>query len=170
MLGENMARRREQVEPGLQVSGLEVHAGFWLRFVSNHVSGRFRKLVEENGVTVSEWVALRALYDDSAVAVTRITTSTLVDSLGMTKGAVSKILARLEEKELVRREADQVDARVQRLALTEAGRALVPRLAALADQNDEHFFGFLEPAQRAALVKTLQNIVRAHGLTQLPTE
>jgi DNA-binding MarR family transcriptional regulator len=153
-------------EPGHpRVSELEAHLGFWLRFVSNHVSGRFRRLVEQNGVTVSEWVALRALY------ASEFTTSTaLIESLGMTKGAVSKLLARLELKKLARRSADSEDGRVQRLSLTQTGRALVPQLAALADENDAHFFGGLSLATRRTLARALRDVVRAHDLTQVPTE
>jgi hypothetical protein len=33
-----------------------------LRFVSNHVSLRFRQLLEAKDVTVTEWVALRTLW------------------------------------------------------------------------------------------------------------
>ena len=39
---------------------------------------------------------------------------------------------------------------IRPLTLTRAGRALVPRLAALADANDEHFFGHLGAAERQA--------------------
>ncbi|MEG2964613.1 MAG: MarR family transcriptional regulator, partial [Janthinobacterium sp.] len=43
------------------VSELEAHLGYWLRFVSNHVSHSFQKKAEANGVTVSEWVVLREM-------------------------------------------------------------------------------------------------------------
>ena len=151
--------------PPARTSALEDHLGFWLRFVSNHVSARFRRLVEENGVSVSEWVALRQLYDASGVGA-----GTLIQALGMTKGAVSKLLDRLEHKQLVRRRPDAEDARVQRVELTAAGRRLVPRLAALADENDAHFFGGLAPETRAQLTQLLRQLVREHGLTQVPTE
>lgn len=147
-----------------EVSQLESHVGFWLRFVSNHVSGRFRKLVEGAGVTVSEWVALRSLHGEGA------TSTDLVESLGLTKGAVSKVVERLAQKGLVERVQDPRDGRVQRLALTPAGRELVPRLAALADANDEHYFGVLAPESRLLLEQLLRELVRAHRLTQFPTE
>jgi len=147
------------------VSDLESHLGFWLRFVSNHVSGRFKRLVEEAGVSVSEWVALRTLY-----AADSSTARNLALSLGMTKGAVSKVLDRLERKKLVRRLADPDDGRAQRIALTAAGRRLVPALAALADANDEHFFGQLSPDARQALAETLRELVHTHQLSEVPTE
>ena len=54
--------------------------------------------------------------------------------------------------------------------LTRAGRALVPRLAALADANDEHFFGHLGAAERQALRAAMQALVQHHGLKDVPTD
>jgi len=147
------------------VSELEDHVGFWLRFVSNHVSEQFRKRVEQNGVSVSEWVALREMYrhEQSSAA-------DLMQALGMTKGAVSKIVTRLQAKGLAARAPDSVDKRAQQLVLTTPGRALVPVLAALADRNDDHFFGSLSAAQRAALVGIMRQVVHDHQLRQVPVE
>lgn len=150
---------------GRAPSGLEDHVGFWLRFVSNHVSARFARLVEARGVTVSEWVALRALFVDESP-----NTAALMQRLGMTKGAVSKVLARLEEKGFVRRKTDKEDARAQVLELTAAGRKLVPVLASLADENDAHFFATLSAAERRRLVATMRRLVDAHHLEEVPTE
>ncbi|QTN28209.1 MarR family transcriptional regulator [Rhodoferax sp. AJA081-3] len=149
----------------LPVSQLESHLGFWLRFVSNHVSGEFKRQVEANGVSVSEWVALRQLYNAGEA-----TAAELMDALGMTKGAVSKIITRLQDKGLVSRAAVDADRRAQQIVLSAAGRKLVPRLARLADDNDEAFFGHMEPALRAQLTSVLQDIVRTHQLKQLPVE
>jgi len=74
------------------------------------------------------------------------------------------------EKSLVSRDADPTDGRAQVLRLTTAGRALVPRLAALADRNDAEFFDHIAPKERAALVKTLQGIVERRGLQTLPVD
>lgn len=147
------------------ISPLDAHLGFWLRFVSNHVSGQFKRLVEANGVSVSEWVALRQLYE-AGVA----TPAELMDALGMTKGAVSKIVTRLEDKGLVGRVLDDADGRARQIVLSAAGRKLVPKLARLADDNDAAFFGHLTPKQRAALSAAMQDLVRTHQLKQLPTE
>lgn len=148
-----------------RVSGLEDHLGFWLRFVSNHVSARFRRRVEEAGVTVSEWVALRQLYGAPSLSA-----GALVEALGMTKGAISKLIDRLEHKQLARRRPDADDGRIQRIELTAAGQRLVPQLAALADENDAHFFGALAPETRRQLTAQLRQLVQLHGLTQVPTE
>ena len=146
-------------------SPLEAHLGFWLRFVSNHVSLRFRQQLEAQGVTVTEWVALRTLLAQGEGS-----HAGLIDALGMTKGAASKVISRLEEKGLAQRQWADGNAREQRLVLTAKGKALVPRLAKLADANDEHFFGHLPPAERQALVAAMQALVQHHQLKQIPSE
>lgn len=145
------------------VSPLDAHLGFWLRFVSNHVSGRFQKLLEAQGVSVTEWVALRTLLDKPETA-----HADLIAALGMTKGATSKVVSKLEEKELVVRRLAEGSAREQVLALSPEGRALVPRLAELADQNDEHFFGHLGLQERQALMQTFQRLVEYHQFNEVP--
>jgi DNA-binding MarR family transcriptional regulator len=146
-------------------SELEAHLGFWLRYVSNHVSGAFQKAVEAQGVSVSEWVALRQLYGTGAAS-----QGELMAALGMTRGAVSKIAKRLEDAKLLTRSDAPEDSRTWRLRLTPAGTALVPKLAALADANDAAFFGHLEPRVRDELVAMLKHIVELRRLNTVPTE
>lgn len=144
-------------------SPLETHIGFWLRFVSNQVSSRFQKLLEEHGTTVTEWVAMRTLY-----AREDVTHAELINALGMTKGAASKILSKLESKALIERRFAENSAKVQVLRLTAQGNALLPVLAALADANDAFFFGHLDETQQQALLTLMQELVNYHQLQQLP--
>lgn len=146
-------------------SDLETHLGYWLRFVSNHVSHAFSLKLQTRDVTVAEWVVLRDLFDGDDMP-----PSALADRLGMTRGAISKLADRLIAKEFIERTASTEDRRQQTLSLTAAGRKLVPALSALADRNDAEFFGHLKPAERAALEKTLRDIVRRHDLKTIPTE
>jgi DNA-binding MarR family transcriptional regulator len=148
-----------------QASDLTAHVGYWLRFVSNHVSQAFARKVEEHGVTVAEWVLMRQLLDSGSDAPSR-----LAECMGMTRGAITKLADRLIEKALVARTANPDDGRAQTLRLTAAGRALVPKLAALADANDAEFFDHLSPDRRAGLVKTLRGIVDRKSLVSLPVD
>lgn len=148
-----------------QPSHLQAHLGYWLRLVSNAVSQSFARKVEAKGVTVAEWVVLRALYD-----VERIKPSLLAERIGVTKGAVSKLADRLIQKDLVVRDANADDKRAHALCLKASGRALVPKLAALADQNDELFFGVLASGERGELERLLRKIVSARELKNVPTD
>lgn len=146
-------------------SELESHLGYWLRFVSNHVSNAFRAKVEAAGVSVSEWVVLRQLYGGEHRAA-----GTIAAAIGMTRGAISKIVARLEQKRLIERAVVDDDRRQQGLALTAKGRALVPALARLADDNDAEFFGHLSQQARLELLGLLHDLVRHHRLESVPVD
>jgi DNA-binding MarR family transcriptional regulator len=146
-------------------SDLTAHLGYWLRYVSNHVSQAFARKVEAHGVTVAEWVLMRQLLEEKALA-----PSHLAERMGMTRGAISKLADRLINKGMLVRAADPEDGRAQTLALTPAGRALVPRLAALADANDAEFFDHLSPADRVVLLRILRGIVEKRGLKFLPVD
>ncbi len=145
-------------------AALENHTGFWLRFVSNHVSHGFARKVAGSGVTVAEWVILRQIFEAGETSPGRIAASS-----GLTRGAVSKLVDRLVRKNLVNRTDADGDRRYQDVKLTAAGKALVPKLAALADQNDEEFFSHLSAKEREAFVATLKNIVVANKLKKVPT-
>ncbi|MGE4218368.1 MAG: MarR family winged helix-turn-helix transcriptional regulator [Alphaproteobacteria bacterium] len=147
------------------VSPLDAHLGYWLRYVSNHVSHAFARKLAQRGVTTAEWVVMRALYDRVSLS-----PSALAEALGMTRGAITKLADRLVAKSLLRRERVRGDQRYQALLLTPDGRDLVPDLAALADANDAEFFGHLAPAERSALETALKEIVQRHALGAVPTD
>jgi DNA-binding MarR family transcriptional regulator len=153
------------VPPAQPASDLTAHLGYWLRYVSNHVSQAFARKVEAHGVTVAEWVLMRQLLDEQALAPSR-----LAERMGMTRGAISKLAERLIAKSMVTRAADPEDGRAHKLSLTPLGRALTPQLAALADANDAEFFDHLAPGDRAALFRILREIVDKRGLKSLPVE
>ncbi|MBP2159916.1 MULTISPECIES: MarR family winged helix-turn-helix transcriptional regulator [Asticcacaulis] len=146
-------------------SPLYEHIGYWLRYVSNHVSHSFARKVEAHGVTVAEWVILRELLQLGDVSPSR-----MADHLGMTRGAITKLADRLMAKGFVVRAVNADDRRWQTLQITAAGRALVPDLAELADENDQHFFGALDPQDRTDLERILKILVRQHDLKTIPTE
>jgi DNA-binding MarR family transcriptional regulator len=146
-------------------STLDDHAGYWLRYVSNHVSHAFARKVEAQGVTVAEWVLLRQMLDTGAA-----NPSLLADKVGMTRGAVSKLVERLCRKELAERSSSEDDRRYQTVKLTPTGKRLVPALAQLADENDREFFGHLKPEEKNWLVSLFQEMVRRHGWKDLPVD
>ena len=147
------------------VSALEAHLGYWLRFVSNQVSHAFSVKLASCGVSVAEWVVLRELYERESTV-----PSELADKIGMTRGAVSKLADRLEAKGFASRTTSHEDRRYQALSLTAKGRAIVPKLAALADRNDAEYFGHLTATERQSIKGAMQAIVRRHGLKSVPVE
>ncbi len=147
-------------------SDLRSHIGFWMRLVSNHVSHSFARKLDATGVTVAEWVILREMFSNK----NQISPSAIAELTGLSRGAVSKLVDRLENKKLVTRLDSASDGRYQILNLTKSGRQIVPELAQIADENDEAFFGVLSKAERTHLTSLLKKIAEDHQLTSLPTE
>ncbi len=149
----------------VEVSPLEAHLGYWLRSVSNHVSQAFQLKVERRGVTVAEWVVLRTLYDANGIQ-----PSELASHVGLSRGAVSKLIERLSGKQLVAVSTNLDDRRAQVVSLRPKGRRLVPILAALADDNDTEAFGHLSADQRRSLLELLRTTVDRLGLSEPPLQ
>lgn len=149
----------------IAVPELADHLGYWLRLVSNNVSTAFARRLEAEDVTVAEWVVLRALFDVDELAPSKLATI-----MGMTRGAISKLSDRLLAKRLIERSDNLNDGRAHTLRLSGNGRRLVPKLARLADANDEAYFGKLHPQERAALRQILEKIASHHGLSDTPVD
>lgn len=148
------------------ISHLKDHIGYWLRIISNNVSYSFSQKLETNNVTVAEWVVLREMYDTDAST----SSSTVADLTGLTRGAISKLIARLLEKGLVSRKESTDDRRYQDIKLTAKAIALLPQLAAFADQNDEKYFSVLTSKEKDQLIEILKKLADHHRLHSAPTE
>ncbi|MDR3739745.1 MAG: MarR family transcriptional regulator [Terracidiphilus sp.] len=152
-------------EPAKKVAGLESHLGYLLRRVSNAVSGDFSRALQEKQTSVAEWVLLRELHERG-----RSQPGELADILGLTRGAVSKIVDKLEAKSWIRTETNQGDSRFRLLSLTRAGRHSLPVLAGLADQNEECFFKCLSARERNVLRELLVKLAQHNHIRDVPTD
>jgi DNA-binding MarR family transcriptional regulator len=139
-------------------NGLHDHVGYWLRRLSDEVHTSFERQIAARGVTVAQWNVLVTVYHGQAT-----TTAGVALFIGIDPGAVSRLVDRLADKGLITRSPDPQSRRRLQLSLTEAGRALVPDLIRIADQNDEAFFGALPPGEQAALLRLLKQLLLAHA-------
>jgi DNA-binding MarR family transcriptional regulator len=144
---------------------LENHLGYWLRRVSNEVSGEFARSLQAKQTSVAEWILLCELHERS-----QATPGELADVLGMTRGAISKVVDKLEEKRWIQTQSKHGDNRVQLLSLTHRGRHNLPILGKAADENDSRFFSCLKPSERLALQKLLVKIAENHQIRDIPTK
>lgn len=147
-----------------KISDLENHLGFWLRFVSNHVSFSFRDRIAELGVTVAEWVALRSLYNHAPC-----TLGELSEKVGIDLGATSRLVERLIKKKLASRKSSKEDRRYVTLDLSAAGKKLIPKIAHEADLNDAAFFDCLTKTDKDHILRIMQFLVKTHKLKEKPT-
>src|SRR5271170_7963405 len=148
-----------------QLAQLESHLGYWLRRVSNAVSGTFARALQEKQTSVAEWVLLRELHERGQTA-----PGELADGLGLTRGAVSKIVDKLDAKGWIQTEAKEGDSRFRLLSITRAGRRSIPVLAEIADQNDAGYFDCLTAGEKNTLRELLIKLADHNHIHDDPTE
>lgn len=144
---------------------LEEHLGYWLRRVSNTVSGAFARSLQDRQTSVAEWVLLRELHTRR-----QATPCELADVLGLTRGAVSKIIDKLEAKQWIQTDAKQGDNRYRLLSLTRTGQRSLPVLAEVADANDAAHFDCLSANEKVQLRKLLVKLAEHNQIHDVPTE
>ena len=123
----------------------------------------FSTHLTREGVTVAERAVLGNLLGNEGIAPNR-----LAHRLGLTAGAISKPADRLMEKDLVARQEHPSDGRAHTLTLTEKGKEIVPRLAAIADQHDVDYFAHLSLDDRQTLERVLKDGVERRALRPIP--
>lgn len=133
---------------------LDAFLPYRLSVTSNLVSRLFaRRYADEFGLTIAEWRVMAVVGADGTASASDVRART-----GMDKAKVSRAVAGLLARRLVRRIAHRGDRRVEPLALTPAGRAafeaIVPRARAL----EAELAAGLPPGQRAALEAALRHI------------
>jgi DNA-binding MarR family transcriptional regulator len=110
--------------------------------------------LERFGLNSTHFVVLKHLGEGAAHSAADLCRLNRYDT-----GAMTRILDRLEEKGLVRRERGREDRRVVLLRLAPAGRALLPRLLAAGTRVIEvHMAGF-SAAEIEAFKRYLQRMI-----------
>jgi DNA-binding MarR family transcriptional regulator len=144
----------------VNISNLEDHIGYWLRCLSNCVHNSFAASLAEHNISVEQWVVLRTLYNLKDIML-----SQAAEIIGVDKGSLSRMVERLVKRGLVNR-AEGQNRRSIKLSLTKSGMDLVPKLAKLADSNDERLFRSLTASQKTGLLDMLKNLLAANGWKQ----
>lgn len=138
-------------------SNIEDHLGYWLRCLSNFVSSSFEKKLSNYDISVAQWVILRILFENSG-----ITLNLAAQLVGVDKSSLSRLVERLVQRGLINR-TEGNDRRSIELSLTVTGKELVPKLAILADENDDFFFKTLTNRQKKDLLLIIQTLLTANG-------
>ena len=88
----------------------------------------------------------------------------------MTRGAVSKVVDKLEAKMWLQVRTAEADNRVRLLSLTREGRRNLPILAKVADENDARFFNCLDANEKHTFKELLAKLANQHDIHDIPTE
>jgi MarR family transcriptional regulator, organic hydroperoxide resistance regulator len=102
---------------------------FALYSASRAVTGFYRPLLDELGITYPQYLVLLALWERDGVAV-----GALAERLRLDYGTLSPVLKRLQAAGLITRERRADDERSVTVSLTEAGHALRARADCIPEE------------------------------------
>jgi DNA-binding MarR family transcriptional regulator len=119
----------------------------------------FMEETAASNITPPQFAALAALAEHPGIDQRR-----LADAIAFDRSTIGDLVARLESRGLVTRTVGD-DRRTKRLALTPAGDDLLQTLEAAVARTQERILEPLSPAQRAAFVEMLGQVVHLHNET-----
>jgi DNA-binding MarR family transcriptional regulator len=116
---------------------------------------RLGAALADHGLSLPEYTALSVLSARSGLSNAQLARRSLI-----TPQAANEVLARLEERKLVRRTVDANHGRVRPAALTATGRRLLARADVAADAVEREMLAGLGGVERTALRNALAHAVR----------
>ena len=139
----------------------ELRLGFLIHDVSRLRRSAFDRCLKPLNVTRAQWWVLAYLSREDGM-----TQSQLAEELDIGKVAVGGLIDRLEKSGLVRRDADAVDRRVNRVFLEPKSKQLIARMRKISHRMNEQILLGLNDDQLELAAKTL-DAMKANLLTYL---
>ena len=139
----------------------ELRLGFLIHDVSRLRRSAFDRCLKPLSVTRAQWWVLAYLSREDGM-----TQSQLAEELDIGKVAVGGLIDRLEKSGLVRRDADAVDRRVNRVFLEPKSKQLIARMRKISHRMNEQILLGLNDDQLELAAKTL-DAMKANLLTYL---
>ncbi|MES2978113.1 MAG: MarR family winged helix-turn-helix transcriptional regulator [Pseudomonadota bacterium] len=142
--------------------------GYLMRRILTLIAQGVERRLEPTGLTNAQWMPMLKLQMGTASTVAELARGCQLDA-----GSMTRLLDRLEAKQLCRRSRSSEDRRVVNLELTETGRAAAQEIpAALSHVQNVCLEGFTEDEWlqlRGFLVRILDN-AQAHQEANLKNE
>jgi len=125
------------------------------------VHSSFLAKLEKEGIAIPEWRILISLYNEDASNIVE-----LADFIEVDKGAVSRVLDKMELNGFIIRQPGK-DRRSSIVCLTKKGKELTPKLAQLAELNEQEFFSCLSMNDKKHLKSILKKLLQHAGIESL---
>ena len=132
---------------------LDRNFGLILHDVARLLSTEFDRRVREIGLTRSQWWVLTYLFRQDG-----ITQTELAELMELQKASLGRLLDRLESKQWIRREADLVDRRANRIFLTEDVQPLIAEMRKRAATVRHDALSGISAADREQFIDTLLKV------------
>ena len=145
-------------EQGEAADGFDVERSprYRLATLSRHWGNAVERLYEERfGLSLSQWRILAIVGAEG-----RIYANAIAERGMLEKPHISRLVANLLGRGLIRSTPDPLDARRNWLSLTPEGHAVFDAIAVLSLEQDRRFLAPLEPGERAELARLLDILLR----------
>ena len=129
---------------------LKRNLGYLLNRCGALMAQRFERELAPYGITLAQWGALLAVDRTGSAS-----PSDVAERVGIDRGAATRLIARMEHKNLLERAADTSDKRAVVLRLTDDARRLMPTLMARSQQVNADALAALPEGEADALVAGL---------------
>jgi DNA-binding MarR family transcriptional regulator len=152
---EQAAPQRKQRISTLGQIGLQQFAPYLMNRIMGRYNATLRDDFRSQGLTIPQVRALAVLSVADGVTVNDLSVYTVIE-----QSTLSRTLDALEAQGLVRREAGDTDSRVRKVFLTDDGRSEFSRAWPPMHEAFEAMFDGIDDAEYAALVNTLQKMLK----------
>ncbi|MBW2087162.1 MAG: MarR family transcriptional regulator, partial [Deltaproteobacteria bacterium] len=129
------------------------YIGFLISRTHKILKKKLTTLVQDYDLTVRQYGVLRRLYEEDGLPARELVVRLYSDS-----STIIDIIDRLEEKGLVRREADPHDRRVNRIYLTDKARVILPKILSRVDRFERAIYRHLSPQETKAIKTGLNKL------------
>jgi len=129
---------------------LDESLGYWVNRVAARMALLLGEALKPFDVTPVQFGTLVTLFGNEGISQKNLAERTYKDP-----PATARILDRLQEKGLVRREPDPRDKRAFRVYLTQSGRELVPRLIPYAEAVNQKAYGEADGGEVLAAIRAI---------------
>jgi DNA-binding MarR family transcriptional regulator len=131
------------------------YIGYLIARTHKSLKKRLTSTLNDFDLTAQQFGVLRRLYEEDGLPARELVVKLFSDS-----STIMDIIDRLEEKDLVKRETDTQDRRVNRIFLTETAKMILPRILSRVDRFEKAIYRHLLPKEIEALKTGLSKLYR----------
>ncbi|GAB1259987.1 MarR family transcriptional regulator [Aurantivibrio plasticivorans] len=135
---------------------------FWISRLANTLQDQFNQRLKPLDVTWPQWMVLNVLDQGTAK-----TPASIAEQIGIDRSAVTRLLDRLENKQLIERLHDKLDRRSVIIKMTTQGAKLIEELNELAQEHQDHFLSALPNTEHRSFKGNIQKLLRISGIDSL---
>ena len=153
-MDQKVQEKRERISTLGQI-GLQQFAPYLMNRIMGRYNATLRHDLRKRGLTVPQVRALAVLSVADGITINDLSVFTVIE-----QSTMSRTVDALEAQRLVRRETGETDSRVRKVFLTDEGRAGFNRAWPAMHDAFEAMFSGIDDAEYAALIATLQKMLR----------